>query len=104
MATRKKAKTKTAGRKGQPQSTPAKARSRGCGNAAAGAKRRPRTFSEKRLRALLTTMLDQFSEQVTEKGVSYTNGDGFRLMQMMESLGLAKPSDVKVEWVEPKES
>ncbi len=70
----------------------------------ASTKKQSKAFTEKRLRALLQTMLDQFSQQVAEGGNSYTNGDGFKLMQMMESLGLSKPSDVKVEWVEPKES
>lgn len=71
---------------------------------AKSAKKQRKSFTEKRLRALLQTMLEQFSQQVAEGGNSYTNGDGFKLMQMMESLGLTKPSDVKVEWVEPKES
>jgi hypothetical protein len=47
-------------------------------------------------------LLHQYAEQVKDGDVRLTPSEGFKLMQLQESLGLMKPSDVKVEWVEPK--
>ncbi|MBI4893428.1 MAG: hypothetical protein HY821_22595 [Acidobacteria bacterium] len=62
-----------------------------------------RQFSDKKLRAMLNMLLNQYADQVKEGGVKLTPSEGFRLMQLQETMGLIKPTGVKVEWVEPKE-
>lgn len=96
MATKKKTATKTAKKT-------AAARKAAARPAAAAKKPRARQFSEKQLRAMLNMLLNQYAEQVKDGAVRLTPSEGFKLMQMQESLGLLKPSGVKVEWVEPKE-
>ncbi|GEM_PF-6166420 len=108
MATRKKA-TKKAARAAKSGKRPEAAASevkKSLGAAGGGkpARKRRTQFTEKQLRRLLHKMLFQFADQVDRDDNSYSNAEGFKLMQMMESLGLIKPSDVKVEWVEKKES
>lgn len=63
-----------------------------------------RQFTERQMRSMLNMLLNQYSEQVRDGDVKLTTSEGFKLMQLQESLGLLRPSNVKVEWVEPKES
>lgn len=104
MATTKKATKKTTTKR-----APAVKKARkvaGTGTAAQGKekKKSARTFSEQRLKSLLNKLLLQYEDQVDDGEVKVTNGDGIRLIQLRESLGLVKPTSVKVEWVEPKKS
>lgn len=55
------------------------------------------------MRTMLNMLLNQYAEQVKDGEVKLTTSEGFKLMQLQESLGLLRPSGVKVEWVEPKE-
>ena len=66
-------------------------------------KPRSRQFTEKQMRTMLNMLLNQYADQVKDGDVKLTTSEGFKLMQLQESLGLMRPSDVKVEWVEPKE-
>jgi len=63
-------------------------------------KPRKRTYTKKRLTALLDQMLTQFAEQMSVKPLSYSAGDGLKMMQMRENAEPERPTEVKVGWVE----
>jgi hypothetical protein len=88
-ATKKRATKKAAGTKAAAKRTAKKPRAR--------------QFTEKQMRTMLNMLLNQYAEQVKDGEVKLTTSEGFKLMQLQESLGLLRPSGVKVEWVEPKE-
>ena len=68
--------------------------------AVGAAKARKRTYTKKRLTALLDLMLTQFAEQLSGRPLSYSAGDGLKMMQMRESAEPERPTEVKVGWVE----
>ena len=68
------------------------------------AKARKRTYTKKRLTALLDLMLTQFAEQLGGKPLSYTAGDGLKMMQMRDNAEPERPTEVKVGWVEEPRS
>lgn len=51
---------------------------------------------------MVDRMLLQLAEQVEEGTCKITTSEGMKLIQLRESLGLERPSTVRVEWVEPK--
>ena len=59
-------------------------------------------LDRKKLSAMVDKMLLQLAEQVEEGECKITTSEGMKLIQLRESLGLDRPSMVKVEWVEPK--
>ncbi|HEY3439871.1 MAG TPA: hypothetical protein VGK29_03935 [Paludibaculum sp.] len=63
-------------------------------------KKRKKTYTKKRLTALLDLMLMQFAEQLSGKPLSYSAADGLRMMQMRENAEPERPTEVKVGWVE----
>lgn len=67
---------------------------------AAEPKKRKKTYTKKRLTALLDEMLTQFAEQLSGKPLSYSAGDGLKMMQMRENAAPERPTEVKVGWVE----
>lgn len=71
--------------------------------AAAAKKTTGRKFSKKKLERMVDKMLLQLADQVEEGGCKITTSEGMKLIQLRESLGIDRPSSVKVEWVEPKE-
>jgi len=66
----------------------------------AAPKKRKTTYTKKKLTALLDQMLAQFAEQLTGKPLTYSAGDGLKLMQMRENAEPERPTEVKVGWVE----
>jgi hypothetical protein len=68
--------------------------------AEAAPKQRKRTYTKKRLTALLDQMLMQFAEQMSVKPLTYSAGDGLKMMQMRENAEPERPTEVKVGWVE----
>lgn len=68
----------------------------------AGSAKRKARLDKKKLGAMVDRMLLQLAEQVEGGECKITTSEGVRLIQLRESLGLEKPSAVKVEWVEPK--
>ncbi len=63
-------------------------------------KLRKRVYTKQRLTALLDQMLSQFAEQLAGKPLSYSAGDGLKMMQMRENAEPERPTEVKVGWVE----
>ena len=63
-------------------------------------KKRKKSYTKKRLTALLDLMLAQFAEQLEGKPLSYSAADGLRMMQMRENAEPERPTEVKVGWVE----
>jgi nitric oxide reductase activation protein len=104
MATKKTATTKAARKTAKPRSGSAAAQKRAPKEKGEQTEKKPRArqFTEKQLRSMLNMLLHQYAAQVKDGDVRLTPSEGFKLMQLQESLGLMKPSDVKVEWVEPK--
>jgi hypothetical protein len=70
----------------------------------AAPKTRKKTYTKKRLTALLDQMLTQFAEQLSGKPLSYSAGDGLKMMQMRENAEPERPTEVKVGWVEDPRS
>jgi hypothetical protein len=68
----------------------------------AATRKRTVRLDKKKLGAMVDRMLLQLAEQVEEGECKISTSEGVRLIQLRESLGLEKPSAVKVEWVEPK--
>lgn len=91
-------------RKARATKTAAKAKEAGSGEARkkTGATKRAVKLDKKKLGAMVDRMLLQLAEQVEEGECKISTSEGVRLIQLRESLGLEKPSSVKVEWVEPK--
>ena len=67
---------------------------------AAAPKTRKRMYTKQRLTALLDVMLTQFADQLCGKPLSYSAGDGLKMMQMREHAEPERPTEVKVGWVE----
>lgn len=65
-------------------------------------KKRTTKLDKKKLGEMVDKMLLQLAEQVEEGECKITTSEGVRLIQLREALGLERPSEVKVEWVEPK--
>ena len=63
-------------------------------------KPRKKTYTKKRVTALLDQMLTQFAEQLSGKPLSYSAADGLKMMQMRENAEPERPTEVKVGWVE----
>lgn len=68
--------------------------------AEAAPKTKKRIYTKKRLTALLDVMLTQFADQLSGKPLSYSAGDGLKMMQMREHAEPERPTEVKVGWVE----
>ena len=66
----------------------------------AARKPRKKTYTKKQLTGLLDQMLAQFAEQLTGKPLTYSAGDGLKMMQMRENAEPERPTEVKVGWVE----
>lgn len=98
MATKKTATKKTAAKKAARKTV-----RKAAADKQPEKKPRARQFTEKQMRSMLNMLLNQYADQVKEGDVKLTTSEGFKLMQLQESLGLLRPSGVKVEWVEPKE-
>lgn len=103
MATKKTATKKTAPKKAAPRKAARKAAGKKAATKRTANKPRSRQFTEKQMRTMLNMLLNQYADQVKDGDVKLTTSEGFKLMQLQESLGLLRPSGVKVEWVEPKE-
>lgn len=103
MATKKTTTKKTAAKKAGPKKAARKTVKKTAGTGKTVAKPSRRQFTEKQMRAMLNMMLNKYADQVKGGNVNLTTAEGFKLMQLQESLGLLRPSSVKVEWVEPKE-
>jgi len=103
-ATRKTAQGSKTPLKPKATKTAAKAKEGNRGEAARkeGASKRKVKLDKKKLGAMVDRMLLQLAEQVEEGECKISTSEGVRLIQLRESLGLEKPSAVKVEWVEPK--
>jgi hypothetical protein len=93
MATKKKAATKK-------RAVTKKAVVAAAVAAEAAPKKRRKTYTKRQLTLLLDQMLMQFAEQMATKPLTYTAGDGLRLMQMRENAAPERPTEVKVGWVE----
>ncbi len=61
---------------------------------------RTQAYTTKQLTALLDQRRMQVAEQMAAKALTYTAGDGLRLMQMRENAEPERPTEVKVGWVE----
>lgn len=103
-ATRKTAQGSKTPLKPKATKTAAKTKEGNSGEAARkeGASKRKVKLDKKKLGAMVDRMLLQLAEQVEEGECKISTSEGVRLIQLRESLGLEKPSSVKVEWVEPK--
>jgi|YNPMSStandDraft_1061717.scaffolds.fasta_scaffold00931_13 hypothetical protein len=74
----------------------------GAGQSKAASRSKARKLDRKKLSAMVDKMLLQLAEQVEEGECKITTSEGMKLIQLRETLGLDRPSAVKVEWVEPK--
>lgn len=79
-----------------------KAQAEADGAAKTPKKRISRRLDRRKLSAMVDRMLLQLAEQVEEGACKITTSEGVKLIQLRESLGLERPSTVRVEWVEPK--
>lgn len=79
-----------------------KAQAKGDGAAKTPKKRSLQKLDRRKLSAMVDRMLLQLAEQVEEGTCKITTSEGMKLIQLRESLGLERPSTVRVEWVEPK--
>lgn len=103
-------KKKTARKRPQPGKAAGKAASRagvkeqakGDGATKTPKKRSLPRLDRRKLSAMVDRMLLQLAEQVEEGTCKITTSEGMKLIQLRESLGLERPSTVRVEWVEPK--
>lgn len=103
-------KKKTARKRPQPSKVAGRAASKAAVKAQAkadGAAKTPKKRSlqkldRRKLSAMVDRMLLQLAEQVEEGTCKITTSEGMKLIQLRESLGLERPSTVRVEWVEPK--
>lgn len=58
-------------------------------------------FSAARKRKLLNKVMENFESKIDTEGLKGTLGDLIRVMQLQDEGAESRPSEIKVEWVEP---